>query len=100
VLNKCVPESALARAENFRNAICVRPIVAAGKPLTVTMSVDLVLSSDFEGSDVEELMQQADTALYAAKAAGRNCVRMARPSEEKPIEEARIVATEVSILSR
>jgi hypothetical protein len=33
-------------------------------------------------------MHRADMALYAAKAAGRNCVRVAQPSgTRKPAEE-------------
>jgi len=80
VLNKCDPASALARAENIRNVIGAKPINAAGNPLAVTMSIGIALSSEFEGSDVDEIIHQADIALYAAKAAGRNCVRVARPN--------------------
>ncbi len=80
VLNKCEPASAITRAENLRNAIAARPIMAAGKPMTVTMSVGVALSTDFVSGDAGELIQQADMALYAAKGAGRNSVRMARPN--------------------
>jgi two-component system, cell cycle response regulator len=88
VLNKCDPGSALARADNVRNAVGSKPIMAAGKPLTVTMSVGLALSCEFEASGVDEIIQEADRALYAAKGAGRNCVRKSRPgtAETTPLE--------------
>jgi two-component system cell cycle response regulator len=79
VLNKCDPGSALARADNLRNAIAARPILVAGQPINATISVGLALSTDFINSDVAELIHQADLALYSAKDAGRNCVRMAHP---------------------
>jgi PleD family two-component response regulator len=54
----------------------------------VTISIGLALSTEFTECTVEELMHQADMALYAAKAAGRNCVRVAQPSGiGKPAEE-------------
>ena len=79
VLNKCDTSSALARADNVRNVIASRPILAAGKPLSVTMSVGLALSSEFEVNEVDEIISVADKALYEAKAAGRNCVRVFAP---------------------
>jgi diguanylate cyclase (GGDEF)-like protein len=81
-LNKCDPGSALARAENLRNVIGSRPIAAAGNSLAVTISAGLALSSEFAGSDLEEIIHQAEMALYAAKAAGGNCVRLGRPKRE------------------
>jgi two-component system cell cycle response regulator len=87
-LNKCNPESAVSRAENLREKISARPIQTAGKPVSATISIGLALSSEFTHSTVEEIMHQADIALYAAKAAGRNCVRVAHPSGgDKPTEE-------------
>jgi two-component system cell cycle response regulator len=87
-LNKCNPGSALSRAENLRAIIGGRPMQTANKPVTVTLSIGLALSTEFTECTVEELMHQADMALYAAKAAGRNCVRFAQPaSVSKPIEE-------------
>ena len=84
VLNKCNLASALARAENARNVIGSRPIVVSGDSLTLTMTVGIALSSEFAESDVDEIIYQADKALYAAKAGGRNCVPMSKPNAEKP----------------
>ncbi len=100
VLNKCDPGSALARAENLRNVISSRPVFAAGTSLAVTMSVGLALSSEFAGSDVEEIIHQADMALYAAKAAGRNCVRVRHPEPEAAPEDAKVVTKETTVFSR
>ena len=79
VLNKCDPASAVARAENLRQSIFSRRIHPPSSQLTVSISLGLALSTDFPKCDVEELFHHADMALYAAKAAGRNCVRIAQP---------------------
>jgi len=81
VLNRCEPESAVARVENLREAIGRKPIAARGKSIPVTISIGLVLSTDFAGGDMDELVLEADEALYAAKRPGRNCVRVARRRE-------------------
>jgi two-component system cell cycle response regulator len=87
-LNKCNPESAVARAENLRAKIGGCPIQTANKQVTVTISIGLALSTEFTQCTMEEIIHQADMALYAAKAAGRNCVRVAQPSGvSKPAEE-------------
>jgi two-component system, cell cycle response regulator len=94
-LNKCNPESAVSRAENLRAKISGRPIQTANKPVSVTISLGLALSTEFTECTVEEIMHQADMALYAAKAAGRNCVRVARPSGIGKPEEAQPKETQV-----
>ena len=80
VLNNCKPQFAEARAEEIRKAICSRPIQTARGALQVTMSFGLLLSHDWGVRPVEELLHEVDAALYAAKAGGRNCVRVAKPS--------------------
>jgi two-component system, cell cycle response regulator len=79
VLNNCKPESAEGRAEKIREAVSNDAVQTASGALSVTMSLGLLLSVDWGPRPVAELLQEVDEALYAAKAAGRNCVRRARP---------------------
>jgi predicted signal transduction protein with EAL and GGDEF domain len=46
------------------------------------MSFGLLLSDEWGVRPVEELLHEVDAALYAAKAGGRNCVRVAKPRVE------------------
>jgi two-component system, cell cycle response regulator len=80
VLNNCKPQFAEARADEIRKAICGRPIQTEKGALQVTMSFGLLLSHDWGVRPVEELLHEVDAALYAAKAAGRNCFRVAKPA--------------------
>ncbi len=82
VLNNCNPLFALARAEEIRKAISRKPIPSSCGPVPVTMSLGLLLSQEWGCRPVEELLHEADAALYAAKAAGRNCVKVASPNVE------------------
>jgi two-component system, cell cycle response regulator len=97
VLNRCDPASAVARAENLRVGIAGKLISTPSKATRVTISVGLALSVDFPQSDVDEVIHQADWALYAAKRAGRNCVRLA-PLASEP-EARNGIATESTALS-
>jgi two-component system cell cycle response regulator len=80
VLNNCNPAFALARAEEIRKAISQRPVPSSSGPVPITMSLGLLLSQEWGSRPAEELLQEADAALYAAKAAGRNCVKVASPN--------------------
>jgi two-component system cell cycle response regulator len=82
VLNNCNPQSAEARAEELRKVVNSRPMQTAIGAVQVSMSLGVLLSSDWGVRPVEELLYEVDAALYAAKAAGRNCVRMAKPSAD------------------
>jgi diguanylate cyclase (GGDEF)-like protein len=82
VLNNCKPQFAEARAEDIRKIVSSRPIQTLAGPLNITMSFGLLLSDVWGVRPVEELLHEVDAALYAAKAAGRNCIRVARPSVE------------------
>jgi two-component system cell cycle response regulator len=79
VLNNCNPAFAEARAEEIRESICSRAIPTESGPLKVSMSFGLLVSEHWGVRPVEELLQETDAALYSAKAAGRNCMRLAKP---------------------
>lgn len=79
VLNNCNSNSAMARAEEIRIAIAGSPVETEAGLLPMTMSIGVLLSHEWGGRPVQELMQEADAALYSAKAAGRNCIRRATP---------------------
>jgi len=79
VLNNCNPAYALARAEEIRKAIAHFPVQTSSGPVSATMSLGLLLSHEWGSLPLEDLLKQADAALYAAKAAGRNCVKVAIP---------------------
>jgi diguanylate cyclase (GGDEF)-like protein len=80
VLNSCDPAFAPTRAEEIRLAISHRPIQTAKGPLNLTMSAGLLLSSEWGIKSLEELLHEVDNALYQAKSAGRNCLRIAIPA--------------------
>jgi diguanylate cyclase (GGDEF)-like protein len=80
VLNNCNPSYAFARAEEIRKAIAQKPVLSSSGPVPITMSLGLLLNQEWGRRPVEELLHEADAALYAAKAAGRNCVRVASPA--------------------
>jgi two-component system cell cycle response regulator len=81
VLNNCDPTSAMARAEHMRATIAGREVITASGPLQLTMSVGLLRSNDWPTYNASACLNEVDAALYAAKAAGRNCVRVALPAE-------------------
>ena len=66
-------------AERIRERIAADPIVWAGGPdgLTVTVSIGVAMASD-EDRSPDDLLRRADTAMYQAKAAGRNRVEVDR----------------------
>jgi diguanylate cyclase (GGDEF)-like protein len=80
VLNNCSPQSAEARAEELRKVVNERPIQTAVGGLQVSMSLGVLLSNDWGVRPVEELLYEVEAALYAAKAVGRDCVRIAKPN--------------------
>src|SRR5258705_8535336 len=81
VLNNCRPDSALARAEEIRKSICTRPVQTDVGPLEVTMSSGLLRSTDWGHRPANDLIHESDSALYAAKTAGRTRVPVAEPDQ-------------------
>jgi len=79
VLNNCETSFAFMRAEEIRKTIGTRPIQTSRGPVDVTMSLGLLCTADWGDRPVEELLNETDAALYAAKTSGRNCCKIAKP---------------------
>jgi diguanylate cyclase (GGDEF)-like protein/PAS domain S-box-containing protein len=65
--------SLVATGEQLRAAVRLQPFTAGGNDLAITVSVGVALAQAGDGADA--LIGAADLALYAAKDAGRDCVR-------------------------
>jgi len=72
VLPSCSPHNGLRRAEEFRRVIADKLVPTAIGPLSITCSLGVAAYDS--GMRPEELIHQADEALYRAKRLGRNCV--------------------------
>lgn len=67
-------EAASVVVDALRHRVADAPIQAGHHDVEVTVSAGLAA---WAGEDADELVRRADSALYAAKAAGRNAVRSA-----------------------
>ena len=83
VLNNCRADAVFTRAEEIRKTVCTRPIQTDAGILGITMSLGVLLDRDWGHRPADELLREVDAALYAAKTAGRNCVRLAKPEESR-----------------
>jgi two-component system cell cycle response regulator len=80
VLNNCDTSQAMQRAEEIRKGIAGVPIQTARGPLTLTMSMGVLSSKEWNQCGPAEILSQVDAALYKAKASGRNRSELARPN--------------------
>ena len=84
VLSNCNSHQALARAEQVRIGIAGRPVQTSRGLLSITMSLGVLSSRDWDLQLAEDILVETDLALYQAKADGRNCVRLAKPAVPVP----------------
>lgn len=70
-------------AERLRLNIEGTPIASAGDTLHVTVSIGLATTIPGAGGSAEQLLKEADLAMYDAKNSGRNRVRTARDSDSQ-----------------
>ncbi|MFB2607621.1 GGDEF domain-containing protein, partial [Rhizobium phaseoli] len=61
-----------AIAEAIRTEFCRLPVATGEAIVPVTVSIGIALASSID-ANIDKLISAADRALYAAKAAGRNC---------------------------
>jgi diguanylate cyclase (GGDEF)-like protein len=77
LLPETSPERALLAAERLRAAVaCKRITLADGREIAITISIGVAALAGTD-SNIEAALQRADQALYAAKRAGRDCIRSA-----------------------
>ncbi|MGQ0620228.1 MAG: two-component system response regulator [Panacagrimonas sp.] len=79
VILENVPDSArvIAVAEKLHLELAL-PVSVGGQPAHVSSSIGIALFPD-DARDAEQMMQCADTAMYAAKARGRNAYAFYNP---------------------
>ncbi|MEW6724930.1 MAG: diguanylate cyclase [Bacillota bacterium] len=73
ILPETDTESALALAERIRKEVAGQELEIQGQRIKASVSIGLA-TFPHHGDTVEELINQADTALYQSKRKGKNCV--------------------------
>ena len=81
----------VARVKRYESGLLRDPITVAGVRLDVQASMGIAVSPE-HGTDLSQLMARADVAMYAAKDAGRNCVRSV-PAQPRRSGEVRPVTS-------
>ena len=72
VLGSCAPETATALCERLRRSVERHPFLVQGQEIHITVSLGLAHADPEEKITETDLVHRADTALYRAKAEGRN----------------------------
>lgn len=75
ILENAPLATAKSIAERVRRHVAQSPIKV--KDLRIPLTLSQGVAAAHKADDVASLLKRADTALYAAKAAGRNCVKLA-----------------------
>ncbi len=80
IIRKCNQENLLQAAERIRTKVNEIELVWEGRSVKTTVSIGAALST--EQNNMQSLIKRADDALYEAKAAGRNLVRVGEAKRE------------------
>ncbi|NCC32855.1 MAG: GGDEF domain-containing protein, partial [Chloroflexia bacterium] len=81
-------EGAARVAERIRHAIESLRVQFDEHEIQVTSSIGVVVETSLYNTHLDELISRADQALYAAKAAGRNCVQIWGETESRSLEQS------------
>jgi diguanylate cyclase (GGDEF)-like protein len=83
VLPETGVDGALASVENLRRLVARSPLVHEGLTITVTISAGVSGGTGTTSLDLDTLLREADTALYNAKAQGRDQAQPYRAVDEE-----------------
>jgi len=63
-------------AEKLREAVSSMKVIYEKQEISITVSIGVTATNDdiYQSGTIEDVLKQADAALYKAKAEGRNCV--------------------------
>ena len=75
VLPSCSLKVATRRADEIRHLVCKDAVVTTFATVPVTVSMGITAADRSQNLTIEEVLQQADKALYGAKENGRNRVQ-------------------------
>ena len=84
LLNQITPSEATQLAERILAKL--QSPIDVGEPVTVGASIGLVFNSNM-AETAEELIRDADKAMYRAKAQGKNCYVISNPTADVPTDE-------------
>jgi len=77
VMPGCDPHDAAGRAEAIRAHVSNTRIMLQRRTISLSVSMGVTASREYEAPDTDTLIQAADMAMYEAKRAGRNRVETA-----------------------
>lgn len=80
ILPHCTHEEGLALSERLRESIAAQPL-HTNPEISITCSFGVASTNRTFTKAPETLLSDADTALYRAKAMGRNCVKSHKPQQ-------------------
>lgn len=98
LLPGCELRAGAVVADRLRKALANEAVAIDGRELPVTASFGIVCSSQPHAT-LEMLVDSADSALYRAKAGGRNRIELARPTSTSPPASKRLSVNPRSRLS-
>lgn len=79
VIPGCGATDAISRADQLRQMVAGSPVTTTRGPIPITISLGVLLVQEWGQPTCDDVLREVDAALYASKAAGRNCCTVAHP---------------------